>query len=118
PAICSATIKSIELVKQNNEWRVQFHGAVKKLRALLADKKIPFHSNTSHVTAVHIGDNISCKAIADRLLNEFGVYLQPINPPTVKEGEACLRITVTAKHTEADMQQLVNALSIVMHETV
>lgn len=118
PAICSATIKSIELVTQNNEWRVQFHGAVKKLRALLADKQIPFHNNASHVTAVHIGDNTRCKAIADKLLNEFGVYLQPINPPTVKEGEACLRITVTAKHTEADMHQLVNALSIVMHETV
>ncbi len=118
PAICSATIKSIELVKQHEDWREQFHQSVNQLRSLFNEYKIPFQQNASHITSVPIGDNKVCKVIADKLLNDFGVYLQPINPPTVKEGEACLRITVTAKHREENMKQLAVALSTLLHETV
>lgn len=118
PAVCAATIRSIELVTQNESWRSNFHAGVAQLRALLQQYKVPFHANASHITCVPVGNSKICRLVATRLLNEFGVYLQPINPPTVREGEACLRITVTAKHTLTDMQHLAAALSKILNETV
>ncbi len=117
PAVCAATIRSIELVKQNDTWRSNFHAGVAQLRTLLQQYQVPFHDNASHITCVSVGNSLTCRQVAARLLNEFGVYLQPINPPTVREGEACLRITVTAKHTPADMQHLAVSLSKVLNET-
>lgn len=118
PAVCAATIRSIELVTQNETWHINFHAGVAQLRTLLQQHKVPFHTNASHITCVPVGNSLVCRQVASRLLNEFGVYLQPINPPTVREGEACLRITVTAKHTLADMQHLAAALSKVLNETI
>jgi 5-aminolevulinate synthase len=118
PAICSATIKSIELVKQNNQWREQFHQSVIQLRKAFDSYGIAYPANTSHITTVTIGDSSKCKWIADKLLIDFGVYLQPINPPTVRDGEACLRVTVTAKHTPAQIEHLAASLSTLLHEKV
>ena len=57
-----------------------------------------------------------CKKIADELLLTYGLYLQPVNFPTVKIGDECLRITVTAKHTESDMEHLAKYLQIVLNK--
>ena len=111
PAICNATIKSIQKVSGNSALRKSYRQNVQRLRQLLTEAKVSFVDNPSHITPIHIGDSNKCRLIADKLLNEFGVYLQPINPPTVKQGEDCLRITVSIKHTEKDMQHLAEALS-------
>ena len=118
PAICSATVKSIELVKNEPAHREQFHKSVQSLRKYFTDFNIPFHINHSHITTVPVGDSKLCKRIADELLHQYGVYLQPINPPTVKSGEACLRIIATAKHTKHDMLHLTQSLSKLLHETL
>jgi 5-aminolevulinate synthase len=110
PAVCAAVTKSIELLGTHNEWRNEFHKNIKLLRSKLKENGIAFNDNNSHITTITIGDESNCKKIADKLLREFGLYLQPVNFPTVKKGEACLRITVTLKHNEAEMIYLAESL--------
>ena len=116
PAVCAAATKSIELLKKNGALRKSFHKKVKRLRAILQQYGIEYNHNPSHITPIHIGSSVQCKKIADRLLHEFGVYLQPVNFPTVKKGEECLRIIVTVKHNEKDMFYLAKSLQMVLNE--
>ena len=107
--------KSIQLVKKDIAIRNTYHKKIKLFRNILDAHKIQYSKNESHITPIVIGDSILCKKIADQLLFQFGIYVQPINYPTVKNGEACLRITVTPKHEEADMQYLAASLTECLH---
>jgi 5-aminolevulinate synthase len=114
PAVCAAATKSIDLLSGENESRIKFHNNIQLLRSKLKDQGIAFNNNASHITTITIGDEVACKQIADKLLREFGLYLQPVNYPTVKKGAACLRITVTLKHDEAEMIYLAESLEKVL----
>lgn len=110
PALCAAAQKSIDYIIQKPGIRFQFHEQVHQLRQALLAHHIHFIPNESHITALPIGDARACKAMADRLLEHHGVYLQPINHPTVPKGEECLRLIVTAKHLPKHINHLVYAL--------
>jgi 5-aminolevulinate synthase len=110
PAICAAATKSIALLSNNNEWRNKFHANIKLLRSKFKQHGIEFNGHDAHITTITIGNEAICKKIADRLLREFGLYLQPVNYPTVKKGAACLRITTTLKHDEGEMIYLAQSL--------
>jgi 5-aminolevulinate synthase len=114
PAICAAANKSIELLMQQDAFRRLFHKKIATFRTILTKHQIAFVNNNSHITPIHIGNEIVCKKIADTLLFKHGIYLQPINYPTVKKGEACLRITVTRLHEEADMENFATSLKAVL----
>ena len=114
PAVCAAATTSIEKVKNSPEWRQHFHQNVKILRGALRGKGVEFEENPSHITRIIIGDSKKSKVVTDRLLNEFGIYLQPINFPTVPKGREGLRIVVTARHTLEYIENLANALKIVL----
>jgi 5-aminolevulinate synthase len=114
PAICAAATKSIELLSNDNDMRHRFHHNIQLLRSKLKAQHINFNDNPSHITTITIGDEAACKQIADKLLREFGLYLQPVNYPTVKKGAACLRITVTLKHDETEMIYLAESLTKVL----
>lgn len=114
PAVCATALQSIALLQQDGALRTHFHQNVQQLRQVLQSYGIAFGGHASHITPVHIGDANLCKQLADRLLQEYGLYLQPVNYPTVPIGEACLRIVVTAKHTLADMQYLAESLASVL----
>jgi 5-aminolevulinate synthase len=114
PAVCAAAAKSIQLLQKDAAIRTLFHQKVKQLRKILQQHAITYTENASHITPIHIGNAAVCKQTADQLLREFGLYLQPVNHPTVPRGEECLRIVVTAKHTEADMQYLAESLRTVL----
>jgi 5-aminolevulinate synthase len=116
PAVCAAAIKSIDLVRYDDGLRKSFHANVARLREVLKQQGISYSKNPSHITPVQIGDSVTCKRMADRLLHEFGIYIQPVNYPTVKRGEECLRIIVTVKHTEDDILHLAGSLRTVMDQ--
>jgi 5-aminolevulinate synthase len=114
PSTCAAITKSIEVLSQNPIIQATFHQNVKHFRHLLEENDIAFGGHASHITRINIGESKRCKHIADRLLKEFNVYIQPINFPTVPCGEECLRIIITAKHTTEQMEHLALALKAVL----
>jgi 5-aminolevulinate synthase len=113
PAICAAAIKSIQILKENS-YRNVFHKNVQLLREQLVKYSIPFSNNDTHITPIIIGHAIECKKIADELLLHFGLYVQPVNFPTVKVGNECLRITITPKHTAANIEYLAICLHTIL----
>lgn len=115
PALCSAANRSVQIVRDDDNIRIAYQDKVRQFRKILDDRGIYYRPNTSHITSVPIGDSRLCKQISDSLLREHGVYIQPINYPTVKKGEECLRITLSMRHEEADMLHLAEALNEVLH---
>jgi 5-aminolevulinate synthase len=114
PAVCAAATKSINLLSNHNEWRNKFHNNTLLLRSKLKEYGVNFNTNHSHITTITIGNEVVCKKIADSLLRKYGLYLQPVNYPTVKKGAACLRITTTLKHEETEMIYLAQSLKEVL----
>ena len=76
----------------------------------MEENNLPFSLNDSHITRIHIGNAPLCKQLADDLLKIQGVYLQPINFPTVPIGNECLRIIVTSRHEPKHINHLVYSL--------
>jgi len=115
PAVCAAAGKSIRLVQQNIDLRNTFFKNVVQLRRVLADAGIEFRPNPSHITSIPINNAIRCRDIAHELLHQYGIYLQPINHPTVPAGEECLRIIITARHLPKHINHLGYSLKKVLH---
>lgn len=115
PAICSAANKSIQLIQQHPEWREHFHENVVLLRNIFKENKIDFTPNNSHITSIPVKDAIRCRQIANDLLQNQGVYLQPINYPTVPKGEECLRVVVTSRHQPKHIHHLAYSLKKIVH---
>lgn len=111
PALAAGAVASIQYLKNSNEERVQHQERVAALRARLDAKGIPHISNPSHIVPVMVGNASKCKWISDLLLDNYGIYVQPINYPTVPEGTERLRFTPTPLHSDDDMDRLVGALS-------
>ena len=110
PAIAAGAIASISHLKQSSEERRLQREAVAKVRAGLDKRGIPHMLNPSHIVPVMVGDAKKCKWISDILLDNYGIYVQPINYPTVPRKTERLRITPTPFHTDADIDHLVGAL--------
>jgi 5-aminolevulinate synthase len=111
PAVAAGAVASIRHLKTSDAERMAHRAAVKKVRARLDAIGIPYMPNQSHIVPVMVGDASKCKWISDILLDEHGIYVQPINYPTVPRKTERLRITPTPLHTDADIDRLVGALS-------
>lgn len=110
PAICAAATASIQFIRSNKSLRTQFFDRVSELRSALNTYGIVYSGQGSHITRVLIGSEKKCKLVTDQLLQEHGIYIQPVNYPTVLHGQACLRITITPKHTSEQINTLAAAL--------
>ncbi len=115
PAICAAATKSIQLIQQNKDLRKIVFQNVKNLRTALVNNEIEYSENKSHITIIPVKDATLCREVADKLLSQHGIYLQPINFPTVPVGEECLRIIITAKHLPKHINHLSYSLKKILH---
>ncbi|HEY5968059.1 MAG TPA: 5-aminolevulinate synthase [Chitinophagaceae bacterium] len=115
PAICAAANKSIQYIQQNYQLRKHFFKNVNQLRTLFTNNGIGFRQNESHITIIPMEDAARCRQIANHLLKKHGVYLQPINYPTVPVGEECLRIIITARHLPKHINHLAYSLKKILH---
>ncbi len=111
PALAAGATASIRHLKSSSAERNRQQERVAKVRARLHAIGIPTIDNPSHIIPVMVGDAHKCKRISDWLLENHGIYVQPINYPTVPVGTERLRITPSPVHSDADIDKLVTALS-------
>jgi 5-aminolevulinate synthase len=117
PVLCAGAIASVRYLKDHNELRVQHQERAATLKKMILDTGLEVHENAcTHIIPVMVRDAKRCKAISDRLLNVHGIYVQPINSPTVDIGSERLRITPTPFHTNSMMGDLIEALKETFRE--
>ena len=112
PAVAAAARTSIAHLKTSDVERMQQRRQVAKLRQLLDQRGIPHLENPSHIIPVMIKDPVKCRMLADILMQDWGIYVQPINYPTVPKGTERLRFTPSPLHTDAEIEHLVEALTV------
>ena len=110
PAIAAGAAASIQYLKVSDMERMRQRERVKSLRAKLDARGIPHMENQSHIVPVMVGNAAKCKMISDMLLDNYGIYVQPINYPTVPKGTERLRFTPSPMHTNEDIDHLVDSL--------
>jgi len=111
PVLCAGALASIKYLKDYNELREQHQAQAIKLKNKLQEAGVEVLDKAcTHIVPVMIRDAKRCKAISDRLLDEHGIYVQPINYPTVAVGEERLRFAPTPLHTDAMIDECVRAL--------
>ena len=111
PAIVSAALASVRHLKESDRERESQQERAARLKAMLKEAGLPLMPSETHIVPVLVGDPTLCKRVTDTLLDTYGIYIQPINYPTVPKGTERLRITPGPLHTDAMMADLVNALS-------
>jgi 5-aminolevulinate synthase len=111
PAIAAGALASIRHLKSSSLERERHQERARTLKRRLAAVDIPVISGPSHIVPVLVADPVRCKALSDVLLDRYGIYVQPINYPTVPRGTERLRLTPSPQHSDADMDRLVNALT-------
>jgi len=110
PVLTAGAIASIRWLKEHDEVRGIHQERARVLKARMAAAGLPVMPSVSHIVPVLVGDPVHCKLISDMLLADHGIYVQPINYPTVPKGTERLRFTPTPFHTDAMMDDLVVAM--------
>lgn len=116
PAICSAATAAIKHLKTSSWERERHQDRAARLKAVLTAAGIPVMSTDTHIVPVFVGDAELCKKASDLLLEDHGIYIQPINYPTVAKGEERLRITPSPYHDDVLIDHLAEALLQVWDE--
>ena len=111
PAVAAGAAASIRHLKESNAERELQRERVEQVRRQLDILGIPHLPNPSHIIPVMVGDAKKCKMISDWLMDNHGIYVQPINYPTVPVGTERLRLTPSPVHDDGDITRLTNALS-------
>ncbi len=110
PVLVAGVLASVRHLKSSSVEREGQQASAAFLKKSLADAGLPVMPSTTHIVPLMVGDPVRAKKIADILLAEYGVYVQPINYPTVPRGTERLRFTPGPSHTEAMMTELTEAL--------
>jgi 5-aminolevulinate synthase len=110
PAICSAATAAIRHLKTSTWERERHQDRAARVKAILTASGLPVMSSDTHIVPVFVGDPELCKQASDMLLDEHGIYIQPINYPTVAKGTERLRITPSPYHEDGLIDQLAEAL--------
>lgn len=113
PSVAAGAAASIRHLKTSGVERARQQERVARVRERLEEIGIPHLPNPSHIVPVMVCDPVLCKKVCDKLMDEHGIYVQPINYPTVARGTERLRLTPGPLHTDADIDRLVDALDVV-----
>ncbi len=111
PALTAGAAASVRWLKDHNEIRVAHQERGATLKRMMAEAGLPVMPSQSHIVPVLVGDPVHTKLVSDLLLSDHGIYVQPINYPTVARGTERLRFTPTPFHTDEMMRDLVDAMS-------
>jgi 5-aminolevulinate synthase len=111
PAICAAATAAIRHLKASARERERHQERAARLKSVLRSAALPIMPSDTHIVPLLVGDAEKCKAASDLLLEEYGIYIQPINYPTVAKGTERLRITPSPYHDDAAIDQLVESLT-------
>ena len=110
PSIAAASIQAIQIAKRADILRENIKVNSDLIREGLTDYNIPFLKNDSHIIPIHLYEPELCKKAANTLIEEHGIYIQPIFYPTVPKGDERFRVTITPKHSSVDVQSFVESL--------
>ena len=110
PSIAAASIQAIKIAKKADILRANIRANSDLIREGLTEYDIPFLANDSHIIPIHLYDPELCKQAANVLIEEHGIYIQPIFYPTVPKGDERFRVTITPKHSASDVQSFVQSL--------
>ena len=110
PSIAAAALESVRLVRRCPHMRDRIAERAERLKSRLREAGLPVMNSSTHIVPVLVGDAVACKRVSDALLFDHGIYVQPINFPTVPRGTERLRFTPSPFHNDALMEDLVSAL--------
>ena len=110
PALTAGALASVRHLKAHPELRAAHQARAQALKERFMAAGIPVMPSESHIVPVHVGNPVHCKMISDMLLEEHGIYVQPINYPTVPKGTERLRFTPSPNHDDGMMDALVTAM--------
>ena len=110
PVVVAGALASVRHLKASAEERIAQQAAARRLKQVFEAAGLPVMPSITHIVPLMVGDPVKAKRISDMLLNSYGVYVQPINYPTVPRGTERLRFTPGPNHSEAMMQELASAL--------
>jgi len=116
PVTCAGALASIKYLRDHNDLREQHQERARKLKHRMIKAGLePMGSSTTHIVPLLIRDALLCKEVSDSLINDYGIYVQPINYPTVAEGTERLRFAPTPYHTDGMIEDLIKALTEVIN---
>ena len=110
PSVAAASIKSIEISKVAETLRLKIRENSSIIRDGLRSINVPFIDNESHIVPILVKGPLECKQISKLLLDDFGIYIQPVFYPTVPKGEERLRVTITPKHSKVDIDNFISCI--------
>ena len=111
PAVAAGALASVRHLRNNGrELRERHQERARTLKRRLRQAGLPVMESVSHVVPVIVGDPVLCKRVTDELMERYGIYVQPINYPTVPRGTERLRLTPSPLHSDDDMARLIDAL--------
>lgn len=113
PSTAAGALRSVKILKISPEMRTAHQERANALKERFRSAGYPFIDGDTHIVPLMVGDPVKCKAMSDRLIEEYGIYAQPINFPTVPRGTERLRFTPSPVHTDAMMDELMAALEII-----
>jgi 5-aminolevulinate synthase len=115
PAVVAAIQESIRILSDDDSLRDRLWQRVNHLKSRLNNSPVPYQPADSHIVPVNVGNALHCQTVCDTLRADYGIYVQPINYPTVPRGCERIRLTVTPSHTPEMIEHLVSALEEVWY---